>query len=1057
MRHHRECPDQSCQICLPLRRRLAAAKVSVAAAAPGGQAGPGMANKRKSQSKRKKDGEDDDGGDVKRKKGAHGQVANGGLDKKRKAGAGASAVIPSQEQAPALEEQDLLESGFCVSVHFGFGKRHQAGDDGRGEWKSGIVMRTYLSMMQGHETGGCTHSTASSTASRHTAAASSQQQPQASSHTLTHTLSPPLSSLCTHSLRHYDGRRPRGEGRRALPMPYGLQGVPLGQAHLPSAADVLREVLHRNPPEMVVLGGGRRGGRPQAVQEVLQRHQGEPAPNRLLCDLAHRGNLDIHGFIEKKEKDRPEYVDNWVQCDECHSWMHWTCGLYKGEDTPDDCLFFCDTCRLTRGKVLDEQLAVPASDELGMDVLSTRLQDALRSELKEKGVTCNPVTVRVVSNIETKTKFDQQPFGAVGAKKDDNVLKDKVREFPYRSKCILAFQHVEGHEVCFFAMYVQEYGSDCPEPNTNRVYISYLDSVRYFVSSPENQRTTVYHSMLINYLAYAKELGFTHAHIWVSPPKQGDDYIFYAHPETMVTKRMGLLKLKEWYEKMLVVAKQRSIVADFQDMQEEYKDIESIDDIPMFSGDHWAASIVQKMQILEQKKEDAEKGALGLDEKGGEKNSHKKKKTTAMVSQSVAAAAGLEDDTPDLVDAALGGKDGAGGKGKDEEDGGILKQIEEEMRSMRNHFIVVKLHPEDVLKRQKKEGITIVDPVPLISNEFVDTRSAFLEKCQMYHWQFDELRNAQHSTLMLLYYLHGKHKVAKEKMKLQMEKQGTEPPPERKANVQDPRSRSSKIETAMHDWSTLLSHANKAAANNSWELPPDELFQRILAQVHTYTHTRLARLCSQPAHVPHYLSSHLPVCLRTDQPLEARYPTGEVQCVLRPQLLRPDAVGLHPRAKADRRVVYDVLAADAVWGRDEPGRRRLAGAGMRRLCAALYDVYSFLLQRSDERRAILFFLGCARVWEGWGWVGKVRDGTTKRVQRERERVGLWCLGRACGEGKRATAERKCERERRGRERGIALRIWGWCRLRACVCFACRRESDRESEQRGVVACRRRNV
>ena len=147
------------------------------------------------------------------------------------------------------------------------------------------------------------------------------------------------------------------------------------------------------------------------------------------------------------------------------------------------------------------------------------------------------------------------------------------KEFPYRSKCVLAFQHVEGHEVCFFAMYVQEYGSECPEPNTNRVYISYLDSVRYFKSSPEGQRTTVYHSMLINYLAYARELGFTHAHIWVSPPKQGDDYIFYAHPETMVAKRMGLLKLKEWYEKMLEVAKERQIVVDFQDMQEEYKDI----------------------------------------------------------------------------------------------------------------------------------------------------------------------------------------------------------------------------------------------------------------------------------------------------------------------------------------------------------------------------------------------------------------------------------------------------------------------------------------------------
>lgn len=142
-------------------------------------------------------------------------------------------------------------------------------------------------------------------------------------------------------------------------------------------------------------------------------------------------------------------------------------------------------------------------------------------------------------------------------------------------------------------MYVQEYGSDCPEPNTNRVYISYLDSVRYFKSHPEGHRTTVYHSILVSYLAYARQLGFTHAHIWVSPPKQGDDYIFYAHPvrchlqrmsslvrilhrvncpqETMISKRMGLLKLKEWYEKMLEVAKSRRIVVDYQDMQEEYK------------------------------------------------------------------------------------------------------------------------------------------------------------------------------------------------------------------------------------------------------------------------------------------------------------------------------------------------------------------------------------------------------------------------------------------------------------------------------------------------------
>ena len=39
------------------------------------------------------------------------------------------------------------------------------------------------------------------------------------------------------------------------------------------------------------------------------------------------------------------------------------------------------------------------------------------------------------------------------------------------------------------------------------------------------------------------------------------------------------------------------------------------------------------------------------------------------------------------------------------------------------------------------------------------------------------------------------------------------------------------IEMAMADWTLLLSHANEAAAKETWELPPEELFQRILVQI----------------------------------------------------------------------------------------------------------------------------------------------------------------------------------------------------------------------------------
>jgi len=698
-------------------------------------------------------------------------VAQGGGHKDSRVGSKKRALTAGpveQEQQLVQAEYDVLESGFCVSVHFANGRRQAGPDEVRGEWRSGIVMRTYASayeeepvydimMREGREEKCVSHSRCRM-----------------------------VCSVCLSDKRTF---RPP-----------------------PMFCEKCFTAIHQRWSYWEE--GGDEGGL-KLCKRCYSDIKASTHPDRLLHDLAHdrRSNLHIDNFVEKKEKDRPEYVDNWVQCDECHSWMHWTCGLYKGEDTPDDCLFFCDHCRSTRGRSLPMELRVPGSETLPETVLSKRLQKTLKDELKSIGVTCAPVIIRVVSNIQTKN-VQTGPNG-------------KQREFPYRSKCILAFQVVEGHEVCFFAMYVQEYGSDCPEPNTNRVYISYLDSVRYFVAQPEGHRTTVYHSILVDYLAYARELGFTHGHIWVSPPKQGDDYIFYAHPEVMINKRMGLLKLKEWYEKMLETAKQRHVCVDYQDMTEEFKDIESVEDIPMFSGDHWAASINAKIVEAKRKEEDkaGAAAAAAAKKKGGAgaNGADKKPNGTTGGGQNGTRSAGPLLPPPN--------KAGPSSEAKQEE--AVLNQITEEMRSMRNHFIVVTL----IELKKGQSRATIVDPVPLMSNEFVDTRSAFLEKCQMYHWQFDELRNAQHSTLMLLYYLHGMHRDAKKRIADAASKAetGQGPAPVVQTSAQpgasDSRSRSSKIEMAMQDWSQLLSHANEAAQKETWELPPEELFQRILAQI----------------------------------------------------------------------------------------------------------------------------------------------------------------------------------------------------------------------------------
>lgn len=79
--------------------------------------------------------------------------------------------------------------------------------------------------------------------------------------------------------------------------------------------------------------------------------------------------------------------------------------------------------------------------------------------------------------------------------------------FPYRAKAMFAFEEIDGVDVCFFGMHVQEYGSECALPNTRRVYISYLDSVHFF--QPRHLRTSVYHEILIGYLEHVGHLGYS--------------------------------------------------------------------------------------------------------------------------------------------------------------------------------------------------------------------------------------------------------------------------------------------------------------------------------------------------------------------------------------------------------------------------------------------------------------------------------------------------------------------------------------------------------------------
>ena len=93
--------------------------------------------------------------------------------------------------------------------------------------------------------------------------------------------------------------------------------------------------------------------------------------------------------------------------------------------------------------------------------LSTFLEDRVNNFLRMEDTDTGEITIRVVSSgdktLETRTNMRERFRGMFPT------------QFPYRTKAIFAFQKIDGAGICFFGMHVQEYGSDCPAPNTRSV------------------------------------------------------------------------------------------------------------------------------------------------------------------------------------------------------------------------------------------------------------------------------------------------------------------------------------------------------------------------------------------------------------------------------------------------------------------------------------------------------------------------------------------------------------------------------------------------------------
>lgn len=290
-------------------------------------------------------------------------------------------------------------------------------------------------------------------------------------------------------------------------------------------------------------------------------------------------------FVETKN-DHLDY-EPFIDCKECGRKFHQICVGHFDTIWPEG--FVCEPCHKSRGKKRRDNRFT--AKRLPQAKLGSYIEGRVNGFLKKKDSRAGEVSIRVVSS--TEKSVEVKP--GMRQRYVDNG--EWGESFPYRAKALFAFQTIDGTDVCFFGMHVQEYGSNCSPPNARRVYISYLDSVHFF--KPKQYRTDVYQQIILGYLDYVKRIGFTMAHIWACPPTEGDDFIFHVHPvEQKIPKPK---RLQEWYTNLLEVGRCEGIVIDYKNILEQATEdrLESVKELPYFDGDCWPNQIEDSIKEIE--------------------------------------------------------------------------------------------------------------------------------------------------------------------------------------------------------------------------------------------------------------------------------------------------------------------------------------------------------------------------------------------------------------------------------------------------------------------------
>lgn len=269
--------------------------------------------------------------------------------------------------------------------------------------------------------------------------------------------------------------------------------------------------------------------------------------------------------MRKNDKEAPE---PFVVCETCDRKVHTICAMHAGID-----MYICAHCQKGNERT-------HSAKKLPHSSLSNHIQKSINRYMQEIGLhtNMNEVFVRnvLVEDKNVPVEEELRKFF---------LQNELVTEYEYRYRALFAFQRTERGEVCFFALYSQEY------TKRGQVYLSYLDSVKYF--EPKEHRSGIYMEILLSYMDYARTQGYTSFHLWACPPQSGMDYIFFRHLANQ--RYQSKARLIRWYTGIFEEAVKRGIAVKFQNMYEQITSNSigelALKQIPMFHGDFWPDAI----------------------------------------------------------------------------------------------------------------------------------------------------------------------------------------------------------------------------------------------------------------------------------------------------------------------------------------------------------------------------------------------------------------------------------------------------------------------------------